>query len=157
MKIRFEERKELKQKPDMTNLGFGKVFTDYMVVVDYNPEQGWHDPRIVPYGPLALNPGAMIFHYGQSTFEGLKAYYIDENTIHLFRPEKNFERMNNSNRRLCIPEIDPKEFTEYIIEALKIEKDWIPKEEGKSLYIRPMIIATDENLGVHASKTYQIN
>ena len=74
----------------MTNLGFGKVFTDYMVVVDYNPEQGWHDPRIVPYGPLALNPVAMIFHYGQSTFEGLKAYYIDENTIHLFRPEKNF-------------------------------------------------------------------
>ena len=155
MKIRFEERKELKQKPDMNNLGFGKVFTDYMVVVDYDPENGWHDARIVPYGPLGLNPGAMIFHYGQSTFEGLKAYYIDEHTINLFRPEKNFERMNNSNRRLCIPEIDPKEFTEYIIEALKIEKDWIPREEGKSLYIRPMIIATDENLGVHASKTYK--
>ena len=155
MNIRFEERKELKQKPDMNNLGFGKVFTDYMVVVDYDPEHGWHDARIVPYGPLGLNPGAMIFHYGQSTFEGLKAYYIDEHTINLFRPEKNFERMNNSNRRLCIPEIDPKEFTEYIIEALKIEKDWIPREEGKSLYIRPMIIATDENLGVHASKTYK--
>lgn len=155
MKIRFEERKELKQKPDMNNLGFGQVFTDYMVVVDYDPEQGWHDARIVPYGPIGLNPGAMIFHYGQSTFEGLKAYYIDEHTINLFRPEKNFERMNNSNRRLCIPEIDPKEFTEYIIEALKIEKDWIPREEGKSLYIRPMIIATDENLGVHASKTYK--
>ena len=129
MKIRFEERKELKQKPDMDNLGFGKIFTDYMVVADYNPEKGWHDARIVPYGPLELYPGTMVFHYGQSSFEGLKAYYIDENTIHLFRPEKNFERMNNSNSRLCIPELDPEEFTEYITEAIKIEKDWIPKEE----------------------------
>ena len=154
--IRFEERKELKTKPAKdAELGFGRIFTDYMILADYTPEKGWHDARIVPYGPLNYNPGAMIFHYGQSTFEGLKAYYIDEHTIHLFRPEKNFERMNNSNERLCIPKIDPKEFTEYIIEALKIEKDWIPKENGKSLYIRPMIVATDECLGVHASKTYQ--
>lgn len=154
--IRFEERKELKTKPAKdAELGFGRIFTDYMILADYTPEEGWHDARIVPYGPLNYNPGAMIFHYGQSTFEGLKAYYIDEHTIHLFRPEKNFERMNNSNERLCIPKIDPKEFTEYIIEALKIEKDWIPKEDGKSLYIRPMIVATDECLGVHASKTYQ--
>lgn len=154
--IRFEERKELKTKPAKdAELGFGRIFTDYMILADYTPEEGWHDARIVPYGPLNYNPGAMIFHYGQSTFEGLKAYYIDEHTIHLFRPEKNFERMNNSNERLCIPKIDPKEFTEYIIEALKIEKDWIPKENGKSLYIRPMIVATDECLGVHASKTYQ--
>lgn len=155
MKIKFEERKLLKQKPDMEDLGFGRVFSDYMILVDYNKEQGWHDARIVPYGPLNYDPGAMIFHYGQSTFEGLKAYFIDENTIHLFRPEKNFERMNNSNDRLCIPEVNPEEFTNYIIEALKIEKDWIPKENGKSLYIRPMIVATDECLGVHASKTYQ--
>lgn len=154
--IKFEERKELKTKPAKdAELGFGRIFTDYMILADYTPEEGWHDARIVPYGPLNYNPGAMIFHYGQSTFEGLKAYYIDEHTIHLFRPEKNFERMNNSNERLCIPKIDPKEFTEYIIEALKIEKDWIPKENGKSLYIRPMIVATDECLGVHASKTYQ--
>ncbi len=154
--IRFEERKELKTKPAKdAELGFGRIFTDYMILADYTPEEGWHDARIVPYGSLNYNPGAMIFHYGQSTFEGLKAYYIDEHTIHLFRPEKNFERMNNSNERLCIPKIDPKEFTEYIIEALKIEKDWIPKENGKSLYIRPMIVATDECLGVHASKTYQ--
>lgn len=155
MKIEFEERKILKQKPDMEDLGFGRIFTDYMILVDYNQEQEWHNPRIVPYGPLNYDPGAMIFHYGQSTFEGLKAYYIDEHTIHLFRPEKNFERMNNSNDRLCIPRVDPEKFTNYIIDALKIEKDWIPKESGKSLYIRPMIIATDECLGVHASKTYQ--
>ena len=154
--IKFEERKELKTKPAKdAELGFGRIFTDYMILADYTPEEGWHDARIVPYGPLNYNPGAMILHYGQSTFEGLKAYYIDEHAIHLFRPEKNFERMNNSNERLCIPKIDPKEFTEYIIEALKIEKDWIPKENGKSLYIRPMIVATDECLGVHASKTYQ--
>ncbi len=155
MKIEFEERKILKQKPDMEDLGFGRIFTDYMILVDYNQEQEWHNPRIVPYGPLNYDPGAMIFHYGQSTFEGLKAYYIDEHAIHLFRPEKNFERMNNSNDRLCIPRVDPEKFTNYIIDALKIEKDWIPKESGKSLYIRPMIIATDECLGVHASKTYQ--
>jgi len=155
MKIKFEESNLLKQKPNMEDLGFGRIFSDYMILVDYNQEKGWHDPRIVPYGPLNYNPGAMIFHYGQSTFEGLKAYYIDDNTIHLFRPEKNFERMNKSNDRLCIPRIDPEEFTNYIIEALKVEKDWIPKETGKSLYIRPMIVATDECLGVHASKTYQ--
>lgn len=156
MEIRFEERKQLKQKPGPNDeLGFGKIFTDYMVLVDYNPEQGWHDPRIVPYGPLNINPGAMVFHYGQSSFEGLKAYYIDDETIHLFRPEKNFERMNKSNERLCIPQIDPIEFTKYIMEAIRIEKDWIPKEDGKSLYIRPLIIATDEGLGVHSSKTHQ--
>lgn len=155
MKIKFEESNLLKQKPNMEDLGFGRIFSDYMILVDYNQEKGWHDPRIVPYGPLNYNPGAMIFHYGQSTFEGLKAYYIDDNTVHLFRPEKNFERMNKSNDRLCIPRIDPEEFTNYIIEALKVEKDWIPKETGKSLYIRPMIVATDECLGVHASKTYQ--
>lgn len=155
MNIKFEERKSLKQKPDMNDLGFGRIFSDYMILADYDQENGWHNPRIVPYGPLNYDPGAMIYHYGQSTFEGLKAYYIDEHTIHLFRPEKNFERMNNSNDRLCIPRIDPEEFTSYIIEALKIEKDWIPKENGKSLYIRPMIVATDECLGVHASKTYQ--
>ena len=156
MDYRFIERKELKQKPAPgAELGFGKVFTDYVAVVDYNPEQGWHDARIEPYGPMDITPGAMVFHYGQSSFEGLKAYYIDDHTINLFRPEKNFERMNNSNRRLCIPELDPKEFTDLIVEAIKIEKDWIPKEDGKSLYIRPLIIATDEGLGVHSSKTHR--
>ena len=152
--MKFEERKELKQKPDMDNLGFGRYFTDYMILADYDEGQGWHDARLVPYGPFDIQPGAMVYHYGQSTFEGLKAYYIDEHTVHLFRPEMNFERMNNSNRRLCIPEIDGEKVIELISEAIKVEKDWIPKEEGKSLYIRPFILAVDEDLGVHASKKY---
>ena len=155
MEMGFEKRNELKEKPDMNALGFGKYFSDYMLIVDYEEGKGWFDPRIVPYGPLCYSPGTMVFHYGQSSFEGLKAYYIDEKTLHLFRPEMNFKRLNTSNERLCIPELDTEEFIEYICELVKIEKDWIPKDYGKSAYIRPFILATDESLGVHSSRTFQ--
>lgn len=144
-----------KEKPQADQLEFGKQFTDHMFIMDYTQGQGWHDPRIVPYQPLSLEPSAMIFHYGQSVFEGLKAYATPEEEIILFRPEKNFQRLNSSNSRLCIPDID----VDFALKALKtlisVDKDWIPQAEGTSLYIRPFIIATEPYLGVSPSDKYQ--
>lgn len=144
-----------KEKPQAEQLEFGKQFTDHMFIMDYTQGQGWHDPRIVPYQPLSLEPSAMIFHYGQSVFEGLKAYATPEDEIILFRPEKNFQRLNSSNSRLCIPDID----VDFALKALKtlisVDKDWVPQAEGTSLYIRPFIIATEPYLGVSPSNKYQ--
>lgn len=144
-----------KEKPQADQLEFGKKFTDHMFIMDYTRGQGWHDPRIVPYQPLALEPSAMIFHYGQSVFEGLKAYVSSDDEIILFRPKKNFERLNNSNSRLCIPDVD----VDFALKALKtlisVDKEWIPRAEGTSLYIRPFIIATEPYLGVSPSDHYQ--
>ena len=143
-----------KTKPDYNNLGFGKYNTDHMFLMNYTKGIGWHDARIVPYGPLSLDPATMVFHYAQEMFEGLKAYYTPEGKIQLFRPLKNIERMNKTNRRMCIPEIDPEDALQAIKAIVEMDKDWVPHDEGKSLYIRPFIIATDVQLGVHPSKTY---
>ncbi|MEG0570247.1 MAG: branched-chain amino acid aminotransferase [Oscillospiraceae bacterium] len=156
MEIKIEKSTNLKVKPqDESKLGFGKYFTDHMFIMDYNPENGWFDPRIVPYGPIALDPSATCFHYGQEVFEGLKAYKNENGEILLFRPEENFKRLNVSNERLCIPKID----IDFAIEALKklinIEKDWIPTSEGTSLYIRPFIIGCEPVLGVHPAGAYK--
>ena len=153
--IKFIEAKNLKEKPDMKNLGFGNYYTDYMFVMDYTEGKGWHDARIEPYGPLMMEPASMVLHYGQATFEGLKAYYGVDGDIRLFRPEKNMERLNESNKRLCIPELDVDFAIEGIKKLVKIEKDWIPTEPGTSLYIRPFVIATDVHVGVHPSHTYK--
>lgn len=143
-----------KQKPDYTKLGFGKHFTDHMFMCNYTEGQGWHDARIVPFQDITLSPAAMVFHYAQEMFEGLKAYKTADGRILLFRPNKNIERMNNTNERLCIPQLDPDFVLEAIKQTVEFDKDWIPTEKGTSLYIRPFIIATDAMLGVHASKTY---
>lgn len=154
-KIDIIKNTNLKSKPDPNNLGFGQYFTDHMFIMDYTEGKGWHDPRIVPYGPLELDPSTMVFHYGQAIFEGLKAYKTKEGKILLFRPKQNMERVNISNDRLCIPPID----TDFAVEATKalvnVEKDWIPELEGTSLYIRPFIISTDPFLGVRPSLTYK--
>ncbi|USK68446.1 branched-chain amino acid aminotransferase [Peribacillus asahii] len=144
-----------KEKPQADQLQFGKSFTDHMFIMDYMQGQGWHDPRIVPYQPLTLEPSAMIFHYGQSVFEGLKAYLTEEEEVLLFRPEKNFERLNRSNERLCIPEIDVEFALKALKELIRVDRDWIPQEEGTSLYIRPFIIATEPYLGVSPSDRYK--
>lgn len=145
-----------KQKPQSNQLEFGRVFTDHMFIMDYSNGIGWHDARIVPYQPISLDPAAMIFHYGQTVFEGLKAYKTKENKVLLFRPEKNMERLNLSNERLCIPQIDE----DFVLDALKqlvaTDQDWIPTAEGTSLYIRPFIISTEPYLGVAASKSYRM-
>ena len=103
MEIRFEERKQLKEKPDQKNLGFGKYMTDYMFVMDWTSTDGWTDARIVPHEPIALDPACVVLHYAQETFEGLKAYRTKEGRIQLFRPEMNARRMIRSNERLCMP------------------------------------------------------
>ncbi len=153
--ISIQKTQNPKSKPDADKLGFGLHFTDHMFVMDYTEGKGWHDPRIVPYGPITLDPSCMVFHYGQAVFEGLKAYKAADGRILLFRPQKNMERINISNDRLCIPPID----VDFAVEACKtlvnLEKDWIPEAEGTSLYIRPFIIATDPFLGVRPSLTYQ--
>ena len=148
--IRVELTKNPKEKPqDQSKLGFGNYYTDHMFLMNYDEGQGWHDPRIVPYAPIALDPAAMCLHYGQEVFEGLKAYRTADGRILLFRPDRNMARLNVSNDRLCIPPIDE----EFAIEAVKklvlVDKDWIPTEEGTSLYIRPFIFAVDAHVGVH--------
>lgn len=156
MNIRIEKTQNPKPLPTPDNpLVFGTIFTDHMFIMDYETEKGWYDPRIVEYQKIALEPSAMVFHYGQEMFEGLKAYKADDGRILLFRPDKNIERANNSNRRLCIPEIPEDIFLEGIKELVKIDADWIPTKPGTSLYIRPFVIATDEFLGVRPSNTYK--
>ena len=146
-----EQRKPL---PDPDTLQFGKTFTDHMFLMDYHVGQGWHDPRIVPYGPLSLEPSCMVLHYAQEIFEGMKAYRTPEGKVQLFRPIENARRMNSSCRRLCIPELPEEDFVQAVKALVSVEKDWVPNKQGTSLYIRPFIFATDCALGVHASHSY---
>ena len=151
--IKVELTKQPKAKPtDETKLGFGSIFTDHMFVMNYDEGQGWHDARIVPYGPIELDPSAMCLHYGQTVFEGMKAYRAKDGRVLLFRPEKNMARLNVSNERLCIPKIDEAFALKCIEKLVSIEKDRIPTAEGTSLYIRPFIFATDAHVGVHPGK-----
>ena len=153
--IKITLTKQPKAKPaDQSRLGFGKIFTDHMYIMDYSPELGWHDPRIEPYHAIELEPSAMVFHYGQEMFEGLKAYRTEDGRTLLFRPTKNIERANNSNRRLCIPEIPEEDFLNALKTLVSVEKDWIPTAPGTSLYIRPFVIATDPFLGVRPADHY---
>ncbi|MFR7992351.1 MAG: branched-chain amino acid aminotransferase [Lachnospiraceae bacterium] len=155
MNIRIEKTTNPKPLPaDDNPLTFGTIFTDHMFIMNYESGKGWHDARIVPYQPISLDPSSMVFHYGQEMFEGLKAYRAEDGRILLFRPDKNIERANNTNRRICIPEIDPADFLQALKEIVKIDQAWIPKRPGTSLYIRPFIIATDPFLGVRPSDTY---
>ena len=154
--IRIELTKSPKAKPtDDSALGFGKIFTDHMFIMDYKTGKGWHDARIVPYGNIEFSPAAMCLHYGQEVFEGLKAYRTADGEIQLFRPEENFKRLNLSNERLVIPAIDEEFALHALKELIKIEKDWVPHSEGASLYIRPFIIACDPFLGVRPGDEYK--
>ena len=155
LNIKIEKTASPKEKPKKgEKLGFGHIFTDHMFVMNYTEGKGWHDARIVPYGPVSLDPSAMVFHYGQEMFEGLKAYKGADGKAYLFRPDMNAKRANKSNDRLCIPHIPEEDFVEAVRAVVEVDKDWIPEEEGTSLYIRPFVIATDEFLGVAPSKTY---
>ncbi len=154
LEIMITKAQALKDKPEGAKLGFGKYFTDHMFMMDYNTERGWHDARIVPYGPISLEPSAMVFHYAQEMFEGLKAYRTESGEIQLFRPERNIARMNNTARRLCIPEIDPDDALQAIKTLVECEAEWVPHSAGTSLYIRPFVIATDAMLGVHPAHNY---
>jgi branched-chain amino acid aminotransferase len=155
MQLTVKKADQLKTKPDDSKLGFGSIFTDHMFNMDYNPQDGWHNPRIEPYASMDMDPATMVLHYGQGVFEGLKAFRTDSGDIQLFRPSDNFKRLNNSARLLCIPEIDEAFALDALKQLLVIEKDWVPSTPGTSLYIRPTIIATDPFLGVRASHTYR--
>ena len=154
MEIKIEKAASLKEKPDQNNLGFGKYFTDHMFILDWNKEKGWHDARIVPYGPIAMDPATMVLHYAQETFEGLKAYRNPDGDILLFRPEMNARRMINSNKRICMAELPEDMFVEAVEAIVKYEQEWIPTAPGTSLYIRPFTFATEPGVGVHPAKTY---
>ena len=142
-----------KAKPEGP-LGFGRIFTDHMFIMDYTKGKGWHDPRIVPYEDLKLSPAAMALHYGQAMFEGLKAYKGDDGKSYLFRPDMNGKRTNTTNKRLCIPELPVEDFVQAVKAVVKEDEDWIPTEPGTSLYVRPFIIATEAYLGVEVSETF---
>ena len=114
-----------KAKPDPDHLPFGKIFTDHMFLMDYDVERGWHDGRIVPYGPLSLDPASTVFHYGQEMFEGLKAYKTKEGRVQLFRPDMNAKRANNTNDRMCMPRIDEELFVDAVKALVSVDKDWI--------------------------------
>ncbi|MBU0986659.1 MAG: branched-chain amino acid aminotransferase, partial [Proteobacteria bacterium] len=156
MEIKVSKSTTIGQKPHPkdSELGFGKYTTDHMFLMDYTRKKGWHNPRIEPYGDLKLDPAAMVLHYNQEVFEGLKAYHLKDGGIGLFRPDKNFERMNASARRMVMPEVD----FSFIFEALKklilLDREWIPKSEGTSLYIRPTMIANEPALGVRPADQY---
>lgn len=155
LNIRYEKTTAPKELPKEDNpLKFGTIFTDHMFIMNYETGKGWHDARIVPYAPLSLEPSAMVFHYGQEMFEGLKAYKTEDGRTLLFRPNKNIERANNTNRRICIPEIPEEDFLDAIKAVVKTDEAWIPTKPGTSLYIRPFVIATDPFLGVRPSDTY---
>ncbi|MBO5352216.1 MAG: branched-chain amino acid aminotransferase [Lachnospiraceae bacterium] len=155
LNIRIEKTTTPKALPEQDNpLTFGTIFTDHMFVMNYETGKGWFDPRVVPYQPISLAPSAMVFHYGQEMFEGLKAYKAEDGRTLLFRPDMNAKRTNNTNKRLCIPEIPEEDFIEAVKTVVKVDEAWVPNKPGTSLYIRPFIIATDPFLGVRPSNTY---
>lgn len=146
---------KMNPKPaDESQLGFGKIFSDHFFYVKYQTGKGWFDPSIEPYRPLEIDPAAMCLHYGQEIFEGMKAYRGTDDAIYLFRPMENIRRMNVSAERLCMPTIDEALFLEGLEKLVLLEKDWIPRGSGTSLYIRPTMIATEKALGVHPSSEY---
>jgi len=138
---------------DFSNLDFGRVFSDHMFVMDYE-DNLWQRGSVEPYGPFAMSPASMVFHYGQAIFEGMKAYRSSDGTVSLFRPGKNIERFNISARRMCMPEVPEDIFMESLAALVKLDEAWVPDGEEASLYIRPFMIATDSFVGVRASDKY---
>lgn len=153
--IKIKKTKNHKEKPRTDELGFGKYFSDHMFVMDYDKNKGWYNPKIVPFDNLLVNPSLSTLHYGQSVFEGMKAYLNNHNEVVLFRPKENAKRFKKSCIRMAMPTIEEDVFVEAVSKLVAIDKDWIPKDEGTSLYIRPFMYATDEVLGVRTSNTYK--
>ena len=151
LNIRIEKTTAPKAKPaDESKLGFGRIFSDHMALIDWNKEDGWHDARIIPFANFSIHPASTCLHYGSEIFEGLKAYRTADNKIQLFRPMENAQRMNNSADRLCLPALPVEDFMQLLTELVKVDADWVPHSDGTSLYIRPFLLGNDETLGVHA-------
>jgi len=143
-----------KDKPDQDNLGFGAHFSDHMFLMKWDREHGWHDAEICPYKNFSMDPAAMVYHYGQAIFEGLKAYKGEDDQIFLFRPEDNLERMNSSALRMCMPRIPVDKILKAIKALVYLDRDWIPTGDGATLYLRPTMIAVEPALGVRPSAQY---
>lgn len=152
--IKVTKTAQPKAKPtDESKLGFGKIFSDHMLLIDYQEGQGWHDARVVPYGPLSLDPACSVLHYGQEIFEGAKCYRTEKG-FNLFRIRDNFERMNRSAERMGMAQLPVDLYVESLMALLALDKEWTPRQAGTSLYIRPTMIATDPFLGVAAAQRY---
>ncbi len=158
MEIKITKAAVLKEKPDSSTLGFGKIFTDHMFMMDWNDQKGWYNARIVPFENISLHPASTVLHYGSEIFEGLKAYRRKDGKVQMFRPIENIRRMNRSAERLCLPQIPEDLAMEVLTTFVNLEQDWTPSAEGTSLYLRPFMFGNDESLGVHAvhNATYVI-
>lgn len=148
-KIKIEKTTTPKPKYDISKVEFGTVFSDHMFIMDYEKKKGWYDPRIVPFAPFRISPAATVLHYAPEIFEGMKAYRTAEGRVQLFRPTENIKRMNVSAERMCLPLIDEDMMMAALNEIVKVDQDWVPSEPGTSLYIRPFMFGTDEQLGIH--------
>ena len=135
--------------PPSDQLGFGTVFTDHMFLMDYSADKGWHDARVVPYGPITMSPAASVLHYGTEVFEGMKAYRRPDGGVQLFRPWENVARLNRSCERLGLPQLDPDDALQAIKTVVKVDENWVPSDPGTSLYIRPFLYGTDPTLALH--------
>jgi branched-chain amino acid aminotransferase len=141
-------------KPEDSALEFGTVFTDHIFLQDYDVEQGWHSPRIEPYQSLVLDPAAAVLHYAQAIFDGLKAFRQPDGRVRLFRPRKHAERLINSAVRMCIPPLQAEQVLRSFTSLVDLDRDWVPRARGTSLYIRPTIVATEPYLGVRPAQAY---
>lgn len=150
MKIEITKTTSPSIMPAEDKLGFGKVFTDHMFVMDYEEGKGWYDARIVPFGRISLHPASTVLHYGAEIFEGMKAYRRADGGVQLFRPMENIKRMNNSAERMSLPLLDEQDALEILETFVKLEERFVPKSFGTSLYLRPFMFGNDEALGVHA-------
>ncbi len=139
---------------DFENLRFGREFSDHMFSMEYR-DGAWRNPVIKPFENLSMNPAASVIHYGQSIFEGMKAYKNEHGQVLLFRPDENIKRMNISAERMCMPPLPEALFREALLELVKLDQDWVPSSETGALYIRPIYFATDEFIGVKPSETYR--
>ena len=152
--IRVNKTTAPKKHPKDADLGFGQIFTDHMFLADFQEEKGWYDPRVEPYAPIPLDPAAAVLHYAQAIFDGLKAFRGVDGKIRLFRPQKHVERMNNSAKRMSIPPMDPELALRSLVELVGLDREWVPKTIGTSLYVRPVILASEPFLGVRPAKAY---
>jgi branched-chain amino acid aminotransferase len=154
LEVRIERTRALKAHPPESELGFGRHFTDHMLLVDFHDGRGWSDARVVPYGPLSLDPAAAVLHYGQAMFEGAKAIRGDDGAVRLFRLERHCERMASGAPRLCMPPPDPEMLAHAITELVKVDEAWVPRARNTALYIRPTLVATEPFLGVRPANQY---
>lgn len=155
MHINITQTKESRlSSVDFNNLEFGRLFSDHMIDINYTNGK-WQQPAIVPYSPISFHPSMHVLHYGQAVFEGMKAYYADDETIHLFRLEDHHKRISNSSKRLCIPTMDKNIFIETLEELLRLDHKWVPKTHGHALYVRPFVFASEEYIAARAAAQYR--